>query len=182
MVQGGDGYDLASFRTSTLALTLNLQTPSANAGDALGDTFSGIEAWELGQGADKFYGSAADDQVMGLGGNDLLSGLGGNDLLLGGAGNDSLLGGDGDDILVGGAGADRLEGGAGSDTASYRDALGGLVVDLANLALNTGDAKGDLFLSIEGLEGSGFADLLSGDALANLLLSLIHISEPTRPY
>jgi Ca2+-binding RTX toxin-like protein len=169
VLQGDDGFDIASYRTSTVALTLNLMTPAVNSGDALGDVATSIEAWELGQGSDRFYGGTGDDLVWGLAGNDLLAGLGGNDLLQGGTGNDSLQGGDGNDVLVGGAGADRLEGGADVDIASYRDALAAVTVDLAGPSLNTGDAKGDIHLAIEGLEGSGFADLLAGDALANLL-------------
>lgn len=64
-----------------------------------------------------------------------------------------LYGGDGDDTLMGAAGTDRLEGGAGLDLASDADAEAGVRVDLATPAQNTGDAKGDIYVGIEGLEG-----------------------------
>jgi Ca2+-binding RTX toxin-like protein len=71
---------------------------------------------------------------------------------------------------MGGAGADRLEGGAGLDLASYTDAAVGVRADLTTPSQNTGDAKGDIYVGIEGLEGSGFGDTLGGDAAANLIL------------
>jgi Ca2+-binding RTX toxin-like protein len=54
--------------------------------------------------------------------------------------------------------------------ASYRDAGLGVVADLANPAANTGDAKGDVYIGIENLEGSAHADTLRGNAGANLIL------------
>jgi Ca2+-binding RTX toxin-like protein len=167
VIIGGDGYDLVSFRTSTSTLTIDLVTPAANLGDAAGDQFSGIEEWELGVGSDKFLGSTGIDRVTGLTGNDVLTGRGGDDWLSGGVGNDSLLGGDGDDVLTGGAGNDRLDGGVGRDLASYADAKAGVLADLASATLNTGDARGDLFVGIEDLAGSGFGDRLFGNAMAN---------------
>ena len=169
MISGGEGYDIASYRTSTLAVTLDLTIPAANRGDALGDSFSGIEAWEMGAGADRFLGSQEADQVWGLAGNDYLDGRGGNDTLDGGLGNDTLIGGAGDDLLIGGAGGDRLDGGAGFDIASYRTAAAGVVADLASPLANRGEAQRDAFVGIDGLEGSAFADTLSGDAWGNLL-------------
>ena len=84
--------------------------------------------------------------------------------------NDILTGDDNDNTLRGGAGKDKLDGGAGFDFASYYTAAAGLTVSLANPSINTGDADGDTFVSIEGLSGSTFNDTLIGDAGANWLI------------
>ncbi len=90
----------------------------------------------------------------------MLKGLGGADTLMGGAGNDTL---------AGGAGADLLDGGDGFDTADYSVAPGAVTVRLDQAAANAGEAAGDRFVSIEGISGSGYADLLAGDENANSL-------------
>lgn len=87
-----------------------------------------------------------------------ITGNSGANTLDGGAGNDVLLGGDGDDLLLGGLGADQLVGGAGTDTASYQNATAGVVVHTGNPAVNTGEALGDTYSSIEIVRGSAFAD------------------------
>ncbi|WP_428428207.1 calcium-binding protein [Pararhizobium sp.] len=120
-------------------------------------------------GADNFKGGNGNDYVKLFGGNDVATGNGGNDTIFGGTGNDTISGGDGNDWLSGDAGADKLDGGAGTDTAAYSTATVGGTASLANAALNTGDAKGDVYVSIEYLTGSNYADKLYGNASANLL-------------
>ncbi|MDB5526491.1 MAG: cadherin domain protein [Rhizobium sp.] len=83
--------------------------------------------------------------------------------------DDKLDGRIGDDTLEGGRGADQLIGGAGRDTASYAYASRGLTASLAGNGINTGDALGDAYSSIENLAGSRFADVLTGDDKANTL-------------
>jgi Ca2+-binding RTX toxin-like protein len=78
-------------------------------------------------------------------------------------GSDRLFGFDGNDTLIGGAGADALVGGFGNDTASYATAATGVVADLDNNTFGTGDARGDIYISIENLAGSAFDDILYGD-------------------
>lgn len=112
-------------------------------------------------------GTAGDDLLTGTTGGDFLGGLGGNDRLFGLAGNDTLEGGKGRDQLHGGPGADVLRGGGGRDQADYIDAAPGLRADLANSALNTGEARGDVYFSVEWLRGSKGNDLLGGDDGAN---------------
>ena len=102
-LNGGDGFDTAVYDA---AVTVNLSRPRSSAGDALGDTYISIEAFQFGDGADTFLGQNAADTALGGGGNDALTG---------GGGADTLNGGDGDDILTGGAGRDLLTGGAGAD-------------------------------------------------------------------
>ncbi|MBL9051711.1 MAG: hypothetical protein JNK19_16485, partial [Tabrizicola sp.] len=168
-LEGGTGIDTVSYATATLGLRIDLLNATLATGDAFGDTFITIERFVLGGYSDSFFGTELADQVDGAGGNDQLTGRGGHDVLSGGAGNDTLYGGDGDDTLLGGSGLDRLEGGAGRDLVSYGDALSGVVADLGVPGLNTGDAKGDSYLAVEDLAGSGFGDTLSGDGGANLL-------------
>jgi Ca2+-binding RTX toxin-like protein len=67
---------------------VNLATGAVSGGDAVGDTFSGIEQ-VLGSGfADTLTGNATANTLWGMAGNDTLTGAGGADVLKGGAGND----------------------------------------------------------------------------------------------
>ncbi|MEQ1956031.1 hypothetical protein [Mesorhizobium sp. CN2-181] len=93
----------------------------------------------------------------------------GDDKAYGGAADDKLYGQDGNDTLMGGVGADYLNGGSGSDRASYASAAAGLVVSLANPAINTGDAFGDVFVAIENLSGSNHNDSVFGNSSKNAL-------------
>ena len=169
-IDGGTGFDIASYETATTAIRIDLMSAAQALGEATGDVFVAVEGFLLSDHADSFAGTDLADWAWGGAGNDTLTGRGGADWLAGGAGNDLLYGGDGDDTLIGGAGGDRLEGGSGLDLVSYVDAAVGLRVDLTTPSLNTGDAKGDVFVGLEGLEGSGFADTLAGDAAGNLIL------------
>jgi Ca2+-binding RTX toxin-like protein len=155
---GGDGQDSVSYEDAQSGIVASLETGGAS-GDALGDTFTGVET---------LLGSAFDDRLTGDAGNNTLVGNGGNDSLSGGAGNDVLDGGNGDDTLAGGAGADDLIGGAGFDVATYHSAGSGIVASLAAGGTG-GDAAGDTFSRIEALSGSAHNDQLSGDMGSNLL-------------
>jgi serralysin len=132
-------------------VTVNLALSSANAGDAAGDVFVSIENVEGSEQDDLLVGSATANRLIGLAGADTLNGSGGNDVLIGGGGSDSLVGGNGTDV------------------ASYTGATSGVLVSLAAPLSNTGDAAGDSFGSIEGLEGSAYDDTLLGNAFANAL-------------
>jgi len=105
-------------------------------------------------------GTSTDDNISGSPGADRISGLDGNDTLAGGSGND---------ILLGGTGADRLDGGAGTDRAQYSSATAAVRADLQYASVNTGEAVGDVYLSIENLHGSRYNDDLPGDAQNNTL-------------
>jgi len=124
-------------------------------------------------------GTDENDSIEGSDGDDTLDGAGGSDSLFGGNGNDTLLGGDGDgnDWLDGGAGADILNGGVGGDglntgydTASYRDAAAAISIDLTKASSTwTGDAQGDVLISIEALSLTDFGDTFRGDANTNIV-------------
>ncbi|WP_373504778.1 beta strand repeat-containing protein [Aestuariivirga sp.] len=139
---GGSGTDTATYADAASGVTVNLGNGTGSAGDANGDTLSGIE---------NLIGSSHGDTLLG---NSLVN---------------ILDGGDGDDVLTGGAGADFINGGNGNDTASYATAASGVTVNLGT-GINTGsDAAGDVLTSIANLIGSGYNDTLTGDADANAL-------------
>ena len=60
-------------------------------------------------GADRLYGTSADNMIAGGAGDDWVNGRGGNDIIIGGTGNDTLGGAAGDDIY-------RFNRGDGQDT------------------------------------------------------------------
>jgi Ca2+-binding RTX toxin-like protein len=124
-------------------------------------------------------GQMIGDVGLGLG-NDLYDGRkgtidgdvfggAGNDRLYGGVDDDRLDGGTGNDVLMGGAGADALIGRNGTDTVLYTSAKSGVTVNLAKPNLNTGDASGDTFSSIENLTGSRFNDKMTGNSGGNVI-------------
>ena len=148
-LRGGNGTDTVSYANASKGVVASLATPSDNTNDAAGDTYSLIE---------NLTGSAFTDKLVGNTGANVLTGSAGNDTLAGDAGNDTLNGG---------TGGDKLAGGSGVDTATYRNATAGVTVSLANIAINTGEAKGDTYSSIENLIGSSFGDKLIGNSGAN---------------
>ena len=157
---GDTGVDTASYETATVGLTIDVNTPANNTGDAAGDTYSAIESYVGSEFADLMSGTFFAEEFWGGSGDDFLRGW---------AGNDSLWGGWGLDTLEGGLGADGLHGGDGIDVASYGNASAGVRASLADRAVNTGDAALDTYDSVEGLSGSAFGDDLIGDSNANQL-------------
>jgi Ca2+-binding RTX toxin-like protein len=141
-------------------------------------------------GDDSITGSAFTDRISGFNGNDIIYGMAGNDWLEGGAGsdtifggvgNDSIFGGTGNDVLNGDAGDDFIRGGSGDDTinggdgfdwADYRDAAAGVTINLNNTIQNNTVNSGvgnDSLISIEGMRGSNFSDVLTGNGLDNFI-------------
>lgn len=127
---GGTGYDTASYFSANAAVTIDLVTLSNSVGDAQGDNFSTIEAFQLTANyADRFVGSSAAETVFGGGGNDTLIG---ND------GNDFLDGEEMNDVLTGGAGTDTFafyERGFGKDVVT--DFVSGDLIEFSNSAFSS---------------------------------------------
>jgi serralysin len=146
-VKGTDGaIEYSGFKIAATSLT------KAAKSDTLTDD---LKVWQA-----MFAG---DDVMTGGQQTDRLQGYGGKDDLRGAAGNDWLMGG---------PGGDKLDGGAGFDGASYFNAAGKVTASLANPKANTGEAKGDRYVSIEKLEGSAFADKLTGNNGDNYIYGL----------
>ena len=141
-LDGGGGVDTADYLASGFAINVSLLSGAGGAGDASGDVLIEIE---------NIIGSTHDDTITG------------------GTGNNLLEGREGADTIEGGDGADTLDGGADIDTASYENAGGPVFANLGNSVVNTGEAAGDIYTSIENLAGSAFDDTLVGDTAANEL-------------
>ncbi|WP_438749591.1 calcium-binding protein [Pararhizobium sp. O133] len=132
------------------------------------DTVHSSIDYTLGQAVDRLVLTSG---VSGTGNelNNIITGNYLNNVLDGRDGNDDLRGGNGDDILIGSYGADKLDGATGLDTADYSSSRIGLTISLLSSKLNTGDAAGDTYKSIENLTGTRFADRLAGNNSANVL-------------
>ncbi len=150
-LDGGAGTDWLSYAGSDGAVSVRLYDGLTARGHAEGDTISGFE------------------NLRGSSHPDVLAGTGGANRLEGGAGNDQMWGGSGDDVLAGGAGADRLYGGPGADWITYEESDTGVTVNFSDRTFAGGDAEGDVIADVENVRGSGYADILIGNAGANRL-------------
>ena len=138
-LDGGTGFDLVSYESSASGVTIDLKT-NANAGDAAGDTFTGIEIFQGSNFADTLSGTAINDNFVGGGGADVIDGREGIDtvwylnsaaavninlqtgLIQGGDAQgdvlinvESIIATNFNDTLTGNALANGLEGGLGND-------------------------------------------------------------------
>ena len=178
---GGEGTDIVRYLDQ---VWIDLQHAELSTNTAAADTYVSIEAI-IGsrQYADNLRGDGEDNILLG----DTNAAPGGEsyrpdwlpqieisgssyyedvstmgDWLYGRAGDDILFGGARRDNLIGGLGADAFYGGTQFDTVIYSN-YQPVVLDLANGALNTGEAVGDTFDSIERVIGTWFEDILRGD-------------------
>ncbi|MEL6477685.1 MAG: ExeM/NucH family extracellular endonuclease [Pseudomonadota bacterium] len=155
-LDGGAGdRDVLVYRGSAAGVEVDLATGTASGGAAQGDTIANFE------------------RVQGSDFNDILTGDAGDNVLQGFGGDDTIDGGDGVDFITGGAGADSLDGGAGLfDTVSYASSAAGVTIDLAAGTASGGDAAGDTLQGFERVRATNSDDMLTGDALNNLLIGL----------
>jgi Ca2+-binding RTX toxin-like protein len=178
---GGAGIDTVSYAGSSGTIRVDLEGPDYNyQGDAMGDTFDGIENVIGATGQSIISGNAADNVFQATAGSNYngLYGRGGNDTLIGASKQDSLSGGEGDDVLQGMGGNDNLNGGTGNDVIdggtgfdrllySDLDATGGIVLDIAAGTSTSAYFGTDTFAGIEEHWGSVRDDFMYGDETAN---------------
>ncbi|KAA3498698.1 tandem-95 repeat protein [Rhizobium rhizogenes] len=77
---GGDGVDIADYTISAEGVTVDMLNGSAGGGDALGDTFSGIEIVQGSYHNDTIRGDGGDNRIRGGRGADVIDGRGGFDI------------------------------------------------------------------------------------------------------
>ena len=85
---GGAGFDTATYANAGAGLTLRLDFPNLNSGEAAGDVLSGIERILGSSFTDTLVGSTGSQTLVGNGGDDILIGRGGADVYVGGTGQD----------------------------------------------------------------------------------------------
>ncbi len=143
-LNGGAGVDTVTYTTSLVGVTVSLAIAGGQNTIGAGvDTLIGIE---------NLTGSAQAD------------------ILSGDAANNTILGGNGNDLIDGGDGNDILNGEAGTDTLNYRNAAGGVKINLTlTSAQITGGAGTDTVSNFENILGSAFNDDLTGTTGANVI-------------
>jgi len=165
VVIGGDGND-------RLFGEAGVDELQGNAGDDYID--AGIDM-------DFVFAGSGQDIVIGGEGLDTLSGEYGDDRMFGGAGPDQMIGDAGDDILNGGIGGqnqtlnvDECLGEFGYNLVSFSDVTIPLnrIADLNFQSVNMGTSTpfGQLWVEIQGIEGSPSTDQIIGDGGNNWLI------------
>jgi len=158
-IDGGGGTDTISFEsyaTGGGGISVDMQANSYSSGDSV-------------TGVENLIATDEDDFIRALDAGSSIDGRDGNDTLEGGIGDDTLIGGSGNDYIDFGGGSDSIHGGVGHDTIVFVDALSGVTVNLQSQTAS-GGAAGTTFASIESVEGSGFADNMTGDSGDNTLV------------
>mgnify|MGYP003638120837 CR=1 FL=1 len=153
VLSGGLGIDTVSYTASAAGVLIDLESGTANLGDAEGDTFVSIE---------NVIGSAFNDTLVGDGGDNTLTGGAGADVLSGGLGVDTAIYLDSaDGVTVDLAAGTGLGGDAEGDTLSN-------IQNISGSAFNdvlTGDAAVNSLFGNEGsdeLDGGAGGDVLNG--------------------
>ena len=137
-ITGGETGETAGDVVNATALTQNTMLNfTGNEAGTLSDgtstaSFSEIERFQLGSGADTVNAAATTAGVN-------VDGGAGNDSMTGGSGADTLAGGSGNDTLNGGAGADSLTGGAGDDTFRLTGTFGNDTITGGETSESAGD-------------------------------------------
>jgi Ca2+-binding RTX toxin-like protein len=115
LLDGGPGFDFASYSEASTGVRASLADSSANGGEAVEfETFKPFQPrFDSYVDMEGLIGSRFDDVLVGDTQDNASYGLSGNDFLYGLDGLDTLSGDAEADILNGGAGADYLDGGGG---------------------------------------------------------------------
>lgn len=151
---GGDGIDTLDISGSgTIGSEFNLLTGQQTYSGTVRDTFANIENITVANSST-------------LIGNDVA-----NVFIARGNAVNIISGNGGDDIIDAGRLGDTVDGGDGFDFISFESSLfNNVVVNLGNTAVNTNDAAGDTYTSIEGVIGTTLSDTITGDANDNTII------------
>ncbi len=189
IIRGGDGPAggwandtiLAGDGNDVIFASLGIDSVDGGAGDL--DLYNGalwtvpvtvnLGAGTLVKGADTLALLNIESYIDGVGASSIV-GTATRNGLAGGNGADTLRGLDGQDTLSGGAGADLLDGGADFDAAVYSESTVAITVFVDNPSAGTGDAAGDVFISIETFQltnVAGAGDTFFGSANAETVFS-----------
>lgn len=140
VLDGGLGFDSADYAGAAAGVTVDLNTPGNNTGDAFGDTFISI---------DGIRGSGFADTLTG--------GLAGND------GFEQYRGLEGADTIDGGSGFDEVR----YDQDANFGGAAGVTVNLVTQTATDGFGDTDTFSNIEGARGTAQADSFTGNSANN---------------
>lgn len=149
-MDGGDGYDVVTYVNSADAVLLNLGS-AGDGGDAAGDNFANIEAYQGSSHGDNITGSPGNDNLFGYKGGDLINGAGG------------------DDVISGDEGSDNLSGGEGYDRVSYELSSVAVNVNLSTERATSGSDT-DTLSGFEQVSGSRYNDTLIGGDLNDVFV------------
>jgi Ca2+-binding RTX toxin-like protein len=177
LIDGGSdngGGDSANYYSSTSGISTDLSFGlTSNDGHGGIDTLIDIENISGSEFADLIVGDSGVNRLAGAGGDDTIYGGGDHDWIGGGAGDDMLYGGTGGDGLFGGQGNDYIDGGEGVDDIRYDQeqdfAFSGVNVNLSTGVAIDGFGDTDTFINIENIDGSNYADILTGDENDNAI-------------
>lgn len=163
------GNDTISGQNSTVPLTINLNSATADGGSSGGGSISKVDnvdgGFTISNGTlienavggisnDKIYGNNANNNIIANAGNDTIYGNDGDDVIRGNSGNDKIYGGDGNDILKGdknndyikgNQGDDNIYGGSGHDTLIGDKGDDNIIGGTGNDKLWGGDGNDTLF-------------------------------------
>ncbi|MEM7807225.1 MAG: calcium-binding protein [Planctomycetota bacterium] len=177
-VSGGAGGDIVHYRESTANLVLerggrfasDIEVALGGTGD---DDIRGFLRIDGGPGNDTLEGlDAGGSALLGGEGNDtLVANTGDGNFLDGGLGDDSLRSAEANDTLAAGLGADFLVDTGGTNDLTFADAPAGVTIDLRATAniLDTAAGFGTIAGTFANVQGTAFADVLTGDDDRNWL-------------
>ena len=174
--------DWAVYRDAMAGVTVNLDTNTGTAGEAMGDTLSNIELIWGSKDADTFIASAGADLIHGDGGSDTVSyeeSKHGVRVVLAGNSTTTTFDADGPD---GAANTDDDNAfidatdeivdfwrAGGNDESATGTRPGAVQVD-DSLTTTKSYAEGDVLASIENVTGSRRDDVITGDGVINVLM------------
>jgi serralysin len=160
-LDGGNGYDTASYETSAQGVAADLGLGKILYGDAQGDTLVSIE---------NLRGSAFDDDLRGGTGSNTLSGGDGNDSLYASGGDSDWLFGEGGDDYANAVYNTYFNGGTGYDTIDFSATADNfLTFDLIS-GTRSGTATGINVADVEQYNGETGNDIMADNDQGHVLV------------